>query len=143
MGVEACERGGHLPKGLLPARKPTAHTPRAVGEPRATVRVAKYPCERPGEGRGVPGRRQQAGVIANEVGNRSGRRTDDGESVRQRLGDRHPVGLSQCRQDEHVGAFITFGQSPSVEVADERYPLLQPQATHRGAHTLDRCRMPC
>ena len=85
-------------------------------------------AERFRERAAVAGRDEHARVRGHGLGDRAGRRADDGQAERDGLRERHAVAFEIRGQHEHVGARVLALERLAVEIAEQAHALAQAQA---------------
>ena len=111
-----------------PRRQRRARGTRVGGERGAARRIVDDAGERLRERAAVAGRDEHARVRGHGLGDRAGRRADDGQPERDGLGERHAVAFEIRRQHEHVGARVLALERLAVEIAEQAHALAQAQA---------------
>ena len=80
--------------------------------------------------------------MSHEIGNRASRRGHNRETVRERLGDGHAVGLAEGCEHEDIRSVVERGQFGRIHIAGEEDVLVQPSGAHQRSNPFGRRRVP-
>jgi hypothetical protein len=85
------ERFRHSARRVLPRRQTVTHAARSLLEPLASVSFAEHLRQRGGQRVYVSRRHKKPSLVTDELANRTGVGADNGQSARERFGDRHTI----------------------------------------------------